>query len=555
MFNQLSSLTSSYFEWQLLNRFPSDEFGKKKEKETESPFGSRMEPILASNSSSRSFPKIQQKLILLFGEPYFGDCQQSMEKRVTIDSSLSALMCPRCNLLLVILSATITFFAAVLTYSGRREEQGGLASCCYKKNDDITPSSGDVEENKSQNSEIDESKIDCHHHAKATNLPYMHKFFGEKFSPFILRKDVRIISWIFFGVYTCFALYGCCCLKVSLYFSLLYLCPFFELSPDYILSIAFFQIFSDIKVNSYKRRYQLFFQCLLYKAELFHWRNILDEYPEFDMFLAGIFRETCSLKIQWRPGVLVANPPSALSVLSIITYKRLTIDSTLSALGGLATSTPGRHCIPFLIDQRHTIAPSSMQTIGSALAMMAVISFFFLPDVQSVFLMTWSLLSISMGVCGGLAMLGSDLDSVSMGCIVMAIGLAVDYSVHICYRYHRSEYNRAADKVTIEDLSALNLKDTCGRNQLFSSLQVRDTLCSVAWPITQAVSSTLFGLASLPFVPAYLVRVFFQTVYLVNIIGITSFLGLTHALVWLPQLIAALDPCERIPLRTKVRKD
>lgn len=27
----------------------------------------------------------------------------------------------------------ITFFAAVLTYSGRREEEGGLASCCYKK--------------------------------------------------------------------------------------------------------------------------------------------------------------------------------------------------------------------------------------------------------------------------------------------------------------------------------------------------------------------------------------------------------------------------------------
>lgn len=44
-------------------------------------------------------------------------------------------------------------------------------------------------------------------------------------------------------------------------------------------------------------------------------------------------------------------------------------------------------------------------------------------------------------------------------------------------------------------------------------------MCSVAWPITQAVTSTLFGLSSTAFVPAYLVRVFFQTVYLVNIIG------------------------------------
>lgn len=52
-----------------------------------------------------------------------------------------------------------------------------------------------------------------------------------------------------------------------------------------------------------------------------------------------------------------------------------------------------------------------------------------------------------MGVCGGLSLWGSDLDSVSMGCIIMAIGLAVDFSVHICYRYHRSTKDTAEDKV------------------------------------------------------------------------------------------------------------
>ncbi|ETN75219.1 patched family protein [Necator americanus] len=203
------------------------------------------------------------------------------------------------------------------------------------------------------------------------------------------------------------------------------------------------------------------------QAELFHWRAILDEYPDFDMFLAGIFS-------------------------------------------------------PFLIDQRHTIAPSSMQTIGSALAMMALISFFFLPDAASQILVFCqdpeaiiylNLTTPITAICfshdmvavvnfnGGLrwfsnAWIGFRFCQFffSMGCIVMAIGLAVDYSVHICYRYHRSEYTKASDKV-------------------------RDTLCSVAWPITQAVTSTLFGLSSTAFVPAYLVRVFFQTVYLVNIIG------------------------------------
>ncbi|KAL6724830.1 hypothetical protein Aduo_019685 [Ancylostoma duodenale] len=453
----------------------------------------------------------------------------------------------------------ITFFAGVLCYSGRKEETGGLASCCYKNEDQ--PENGAIQPPVEKTVEVE---VNVQHHAKAANLPYMHKFFGEKFAPFVLRQDVRIISWIAFIIYTCVALYGCCQLKVDIspvkyirdnspiqtfvkladkYIWADNVMPTFHVMnpPDlrdpgkrarlnelvYRLEHTNYSIgrvstnfwmwqyqqylndFPDVDYQKdfYNKKYlRDFFNQIDYSQyrinvkfmnnvtngepciaafafetsfygldswdkrqnELFKWRAILDEYPDFDMFLAGIFS-------------------------------------------------------PFLIDQRHTIAPSSMQTIGSALAMMALISFFFLPDAQSVFLMTWSLLSISMGVCGGLAMLGSDLDSVSMGCIVMAIGLAVDYSVHICYRYHRSEYGRASDKV-------------------------RDTLCSVAWPITQAVTSTLFGLASTAFVPAYLVRVFFQTVYLVNIIG------LTHALIWLPQLIAALDPCERVPLRLRLKK-
>ncbi|MFH4974080.1 hypothetical protein AB6A40_000789 [Gnathostoma spinigerum] len=201
------------------------------------------------------------------------------------------------------------------------------------------------------------------------------------------------------------------------------------------------------------------------QRELFHWRNIVSEYDEFDVFMAGIFS-------------------------------------------------------PFLIDQRKSIAPSSMQSIGSAIGVMAIISVFFLPNKQSIFFMTWSLMSISMGVCGGISLLGSDLDSVSMGCIVMAIGLAVDFSVHICYRYHRSTMTTAEAKV-------------------------RDTLSVVGWPVAQAAGSTLIGMSTLPFIPAYLVRVFLQTVVLVNVIG------LAHSLLWLPQIISALDPCERVPLRFK----
>ncbi|VDO77035.1 unnamed protein product [Haemonchus placei] len=251
-----------------------------------------------------------------------------------------------------------------------------------------------------------------------SGLPYMHKFFGEVFAPFVLRRDVRLISWIVFVIYTCVALYGCCILKV-------------DISPvKYIRDNSPIQTFVKL-------------------ADKFIWAdNVM---PTFH----------------------VMNPPDLRDAgkrakLNELVYR---LEHTNYSIGRVSTNFWMWQYQQYLND---------------------------FPD-QSVFLMTWSLLSISMGVCGGLAILGSDLDSVSMGCIVMAIGLAVDYSVHICYRYHRSECTRSSDKV-------------------------RDTLCSVGWPITQAVTSTLFGLASTAFVPAYLVRVFFQTVYLVNCIGMTFIL-------------------------------
>lgn len=95
------------------------------------------------------------------------------------------------------------------------------------------------------------------------------------------------------------------------------------------------------------------------------------------------------------------------------------------------------------------------------------------------------------------------------------------FSIHICYRYHR-----CAEAMTAE-------------------AKVIETLGVVGYPVLQAGGSTLWAMTTLPFIPAYLVRVFFQTVVLVNIFG------LLHALVWLPQFISALDPIERIPRRIK----
>lgn len=46
--------------------------------------------------------------------------------------------------------------------------------------------------------------------------PYIHRWFGETYTRFILRKDVLIISWILFFAYALLAIYGCTTIKVDI---------------------------------------------------------------------------------------------------------------------------------------------------------------------------------------------------------------------------------------------------------------------------------------------------------------------------------------------------
>ncbi|KAI6187547.1 Patched domain-containing protein 3 [Aphelenchoides besseyi] len=450
----------------------------------------------------------------------------------------------------------ITFFAAIMVYGGMRESEGGI-KMYFRCNRNIDSSGVLVAGNEVVPKKTNSEEMDQSYHEPTI----MHRLFKEYYAPFILQPKVKAISFVFFFVYIAVSFYGCVHMKVDIspkkYIrdnspiqTFVYLADKYIWADNVMPHIhimkppdlrdplgrnrfnelvfrlentnysigrvstnlwvweyqSFLNDFPEVQYERdfYKRKYlrQFFsqfdyqqfrqvvrindsvpdgdpcvaaftFQTSFYgldswdkrQTELFRWRAIINDYPEFDGFLANIFS-------------------------------------------------------PFLIDQRKTIAPSSMQSVGSAIAVMAIISLFFLPDRLSVFVMSFSLISISTGVCGFLCLWGSDLDSVSMGCIIMAIGLAVDFSIHICYRYHCSKEPTA-------------------------ELKVIETLSIVGYPIIQAGGSTLWAMTTLPFIPAYLVRVFFQTVVLVNVFG------LLHALVWLPQFISSIDPIERIPRRIK----
>ncbi|CAD5219888.1 unnamed protein product [Bursaphelenchus okinawaensis] len=460
----------------------------------------------------------------------------------------------------------ITFFAAIMVYGGMREDRGGIKTYFNKKDIKIiaTRVKNHVfccckteipEEEPPRAIRQDSQEIETLFHEPTI----MHRMFRDYYAPFILKPWVKAISWVVFFLYICISFYGCANMKVDISPKKYIrdnspIQTFVHLADKYIWADNVMPHIHIMKPpdlrNDYDRNR---LNELVFRLEntdysigrvstnfwLWEYQNFLNDFPEVvfsrDFYKRKYLRQFFSQfdYVQFRQMVRINDSvPDGDPCISAFTFQtsfygldswdkrqaelfhwRRIIDEYAEYDGFLANIFS-----PFLIDQRKTIAPASMQSVGSAIAVMALISIFFLPDKLSVFIMSFSLISISTGVCGFLCLWGSDLDSVSMGCIIMAIGLAVDFSIHICYRYHLSEEPTADGKVI-------------------------DTLSIVGYPVLQAGGSTLWAMTTLPFVPAYLVRVFFQTVVLVNIFG------LLHALLWLPQFISAIDPIQRIPRR------
>uniref|UniRef100_A0A915EUE1 Uncharacterized protein n=1 Tax=Ditylenchus dipsaci TaxID=166011 RepID=A0A915EUE1_9BILA len=91
----------------------------------------------------------------------------------------------------------------------------------------------------------------------------------------------------------------------------------------------------------------------------------------------------------------------------------------------------------------------------------------------------------------------------------MAIGLSVDFVAHINFHFYRGD---------VEDKKE----------------RLRQALTSSVWPMLQASMSTVLGLVVLASVRAYMFQVFVKVVILVVL------LGLTHGLVVLPIVYAAI---------------
>uniref|UniRef100_A0A0N4U1D9 SSD domain-containing protein n=1 Tax=Dracunculus medinensis TaxID=318479 RepID=A0A0N4U1D9_DRAME len=166
----------------------------------------------------------------------------------------------------------------------------------------------------------------------------------------------------------------------------------------------------------------------------------------------------------------------------------------------------------FYVDQLNSIRPTMISTVITAMVAMALICFLTIPSNLSIIFSCLAMLSINIGVFGGLSLWNVCLDPLTMCTTLTSIGFSVDFTVHICYHYYRCSSSKIPEE------------------------RLRDALTSIGWPMIQAGLSTVLCVSPLLLVDSYMVSVFLKTIFLV------ISLGLLHGILFLPSLLLTVTP-------------
>lgn len=167
---------------------------------------------------------------------------------------------------------------------------------------------------------------------------------------------------------------------------------------------------------------------------------------------------------------------------------------------------------PFIFfEQFVEILPSTLQTVGIAIAVIIVVTILFMPHPTLILIVGVTLFTILLGVFGFMYFWDISLSSISMIHLVMTVGFSVDFSAHICHAYLAVEAEDRATKV------ALALDRSGG-------------------PIFNAAFSTLLGVSILGFANSYIFKTFGKMMFLV------IFFGLAHSVLLIPAVLSFIGP-------------
>ncbi|XGW13823.1 hypothetical protein V3C99_000262 [Haemonchus contortus] len=149
------------------------------------------------------------------------------------------------------------------------------------------------------------------------------------------------------------------------------------------------------------------------------------------------------------------------------------------------------------VDQMLSLRRVTIQTALLTLLSMTIVCSIFMPNVCSVVTASISIASISTGVIGFMSQMSFDLDPILMACLLMTIGMSVDYIAHIAYHF------QVDTKSQIEKGRVVEVRLE-GPHQ-----RLEYTIRTVGWPMIQAGLSTVccvFPLTFVQILPTFLIH-------------------------------------------------
>jgi len=159
------------------------------------------------------------------------------------------------------------------------------------------------------------------------------------------------------------------------------------------------------------------------------------------------------------------------------------------------------------IDPMTTIFGLSVQLITWASILVLIISAIFIPSVAVIVCVFCTIVSTLLGIVGLMTIWGVSLDPACLICLVMSIGLTVDFSAHVSFSFVSSKSENTVDKL-------------------------RNTLQATGLPVIQGAFSTIVVVAPLFIYPSYTLNMVAKIFFLVVC------LSLYHALVILPTVLS-----------------
>eukprot|EP00304_Pavlova_gyrans_P007329 CAMPEP_0206036456 /NCGR_PEP_ID=MMETSP1466-20131121/2767_1 /ASSEMBLY_ACC=CAM_ASM_001126 /TAXON_ID=44452 /ORGANISM="Pavlova gyrans, Strain CCMP608" /LENGTH=898 /DNA_ID=CAMNT_0053410931 /DNA_START=64 /DNA_END=2760 /DNA_ORIENTATION=- len=189
------------------------------------------------------------------------------------------------------------------------------------------------------------------------------------------------------------------------------------------------------------------------------------------------------------------------------------------------------HSVIFLTDEFDTVIwEVVLSNMGFACLSIFVIVIFFTPPVVAAWI-TVCVASIYVDLFGVLYMLRIPLNGVSFTCLVMSVGLSVDYCVHLSHAF--DVYHDQAEK----DMAA-------GGEPADTKVAVVKALTKMGVSVLKGGWTTILGIFIIAFSSSNAFRVFFQCLVF------TVILGALHGLVLMPVLLAyASQPLTTLGLR------